>query len=197
LKQLGVVAAALGLLLTGCPKEEAPASNDRLLKKLQAEKDRLDQGGAAPKPMAPPVAEPTPLAARAAMPDVPKLLAVTNVPGFSCGPAACQVSSIETSHHLAGEKMSLTSDDYFFKVTLAVQHARGGPMDFGLSKLVAGSEEFPIAKDAQRLAGTRELARSFKPGEKADVVLLFEAPGAATAAGLTLFVAGGDGVPLQ
>ncbi len=192
--------ATLGVALIGClgcPKDESPPADDRLIQKLQAEKSRLDQGGPVARPMPSPIAEPDPLAARAAMPDAPKTLALIGASDFSCGVGACRVTSVETSHNVAREKMSLTSGEYFFKVTLSTQIARGGPLDFTAAKLVAGTEEYPIARDAQRLAGTRELARTYKPGEKADVVLMFEAPSTAIAPGLKLIVAGGDGVSLQ
>jgi hypothetical protein len=193
-----LITASLGVVLLGCPKDEAPPAEDRLLKKLQAEKDRLDNGGQAPRPAtAPIVPEPNPLAARAAMPDAPKTMPITGAPDFSCGPGACHVSSIETSHSVAGAKMSLTSDDYFVKIALTVQMPRGGPFDFTGAKLVNGTDEYPIARDAQTLAGTRELTRTLKPDEKAEVILYFEAPKAALAPGMKLVVAGGDGVSLQ
>lgn len=192
------VLAVVGLALAGCPKGDSPPADDRLLQKLQAEKDRLDKGGQVARPAQPaPLAEPNPLAVRAAMPDAPKTLAMVGAPDFSCGKGSCRVSSVETSHSVAGDKLSLTSDDFFFRVVLSVQVEGGGPLDLSSARLVSGTEEFPIAKDAQRLAGTRELARTFKPGEKVEVTLYFEAPRAAIAPGLKLLVVGGDGVSLQ
>ena len=190
---------ALALVLSGCPKEEAPSQDDRLLKKLQAEKDRLAKNGEEPaRPLAPAVApEPNPLAARAAMPDKPKTVPITGSPDFIVGKAACRVSSVETSHHVAGEKLSLTTDDYFVKVTLTGQVADGGQLDLSAAKLVSGGADYPLAKDAQRLAGTRELSRTVAPDEKVEVILYFEAPLSAIAPGLKLVVAGGDGVSLQ
>lgn len=188
----------LAVALTGCPKDEGPSQDDRLIKKLQAEKDRIANGGEAVRPALPPVtAEPNPLAARAAMPDKPKTVPLVGSPDFMVGKAACRISSVETSHNVAGEKMSLTSDDYFFKVTLTGQVAGGGPLDLTQAKLVSGALEFPIAKDAQRLAGTHELNRILAPDEKVETVLYFEAPMSAIAPGLKLVVAGGDGVSLQ
>ena len=192
-------APLIAVVLLGCPKPaDEPAADDRLLKKLQAEKDRLEKGGTAPTPVtAPVIPEPNPLAARAAMPDAPKTLPMVGVPDFSCGAGACRISSIETSHNVAGAKMSLTSDDYFVRVVFSAQLPRGGPIDFAAAKLVAGTNEYPIARDAQTLGGTRELARTLKPDEKIEVVLFFEAPRAAIGPGLKLIVVGGDGVSLQ
>ncbi len=190
--------AALGLMLLGCPKPEAVSAEDRLLKKLQAEKDRLEKGGTPARPSLPAApAEPSPLAVRAAMPDVPKTLPIAGSPDFSCGLAACRVSSVETSHSIGGEKMSLTSDDYFIKVVLSAQRVGGGALDLSAAKLVAGSHEYPIARDAQLLAGSRELSVSLEPDQKVERVLLFEAPKAAIAPGLKLVVVGSDGVALQ
>jgi hypothetical protein len=191
---------SIGLLMAGCPKgkDESPAADDRLLQKLQAEKDRLDQGGQAPKPKVTPIdPAPDPLAARAVMPDVPKALPMPGAPDFSCGAGACRISSVEASHNVAGAKVSLTSDEYFVKVILSASLPRGGPLDFTGAKLVSGAEEYPLARDAQTLAGTRELSRTLKPDEKVELVLFFEAPKAAIAPGLKLIVAGGDGVSLQ
>ncbi len=186
------------LLLAGCPKDEGPPADDRLLKKLQAEKDRLGKGAEPVAIVAAPVApEPNPLAARAAMPDRPKTVPISGSPDFMVGKAACRVSSIETSHHVAGEKLSLTTDDYFVKVTLTGQVAGGGPLDLSQAKLVAGGTDYPVARDAQRLAGSRELNRKLAPDEKIEAVLYFEAPLSAIAPGLKLVVAGGDGVTLQ
>ena len=200
MRQRWASSIALGLLLAGCPKgkDESVPADDRLLQKLQAEKNRLDQGGQAPKPAVPPVLpEPDPLAARAAMPDAPKTLPMLGAPDFSCGAGACRIASIETSHNVAGAKMALTSGEYFVKIVLSAQLPKGGPLDFSDAKLVSGANEYPLARDAQTLAGTRELSRTLKPGEKVELVLFFEAPKAAIAPGLKLIVAGGDGVSLQ
>jgi hypothetical protein len=196
----GLVIAGLALLLAGCPKEkeETPNQDDRLLKKLQAEKDRLANGGSAARPALPVDSEqPNPLAQRAAMPDKPKTLSLPGDPSFAAGKAALRISGVETSHNVAGDKLSLTTDDYFFKVTLTAQVPGGGPVDLSAAKLVAGGQDYPIARDAQRLAGTHELTRTLTDDEKLDVVLFFEAPMAAVAPGLKLVVAGGDGVSLQ
>lgn len=192
--------AAAGLALAGCPKaDEQPPADDRLLQKLQAEKDRLQKNGEVPKlPVAAPIAaEPNPLAQRAAMPDAPKVLPVPGNPDFACGKAACRVSSVETAHSVATDKTTLTSDDYFVKVIVTAQLAAGGPVDLSSATLVNGEQTFAIARDAQSLAGTRELNRTAKPGEKLEATLYFEAPKAAIGPGLKLKVAGGDGVPLQ
>ncbi len=192
--------AAVGLALAGCPKsDEQPPADDRLLQKLQAEKDRLQKNGEAPRPLPgpAPIAEPNPLAQRAAMPDVPKVLPVPGNPDFACGKASCRVSSVETSHSVATDKMTLTSDDYFVRVVVTAQLAAGGPIDLSQATLVQGEEKFTIARDAQSLGGTRDLNRAAKPGEKTEATLYFEVPKAAIAPGLKLVVAGGDGVPLQ
>lgn len=194
----GAFAFLLGLLLLGCPKAEAPAADDRLLEKLQAEKDRLDRSGQAPRPApSAPLAEPSPLAARAVMPDGPKTLPLTGSPDFVCGKGACRISSVETSHSVSTEKMALTSDDCFFKVIVSAQVAGGGPLDATAAKLISGPTEYPIARDAQRLAGSRELSRTLKPDEQVELVLYFEAPQAAIAPGLKLVVVGSDSVSLQ
>ena len=98
---------------------------------------------------------------------------------------------------MPGPKISLTSDDYFLKITLTAQIFGGGELDLSTAKLVAGGLDFPIAKDAQRLAGTRELTRTLKPDEKLEAILFFELPRSAIGPGLKLSVAGGDGVSLQ
>lgn len=192
--QATLFAACVGVLL-GCPRDEAPEQDDRLLKKLQAEKDRVASGGERSRPI--PSAPASPLADRAASPDAPRTLRLAGAPEFVVGKAACRVLSVETSHNVTGGKLSLTSGDLFFKVVLRVQRSGGGPVDFSGASLTAGGTDYPLAQDAQRLAGTRELSLTLKADEQLEVVLYFEAPATAITPGLKLVVAGGDGISLQ
>lgn len=186
---------ALALALVGCPKDPAP-SEDALILKLQAEKERLARGGQVPTG-ARPAPTPDPLAMRAAVPDSFKPLVLVGTPELSVGSARLRVSSVETSHSVPGPRLSLTSNDYFVRVSLSAQVSGGGAIDLTQAALSSGGTEYPLAKDAQRLAGTRELARALRADEKLEVVLYFEAPQTAIGPGLKLSFGGGDGVALQ
>jgi hypothetical protein len=59
----------------------------------------------------------------------------------------------------------------------------------------AEGQSYGIARDAQALAGTRQLARAWQPGERSELVLVFEVPPSAVRGpGLTLVLpaTGGD-----
>jgi hypothetical protein len=194
--RLAAVVFASALMMLGCQK--GPASDERLISKLQAEKDRLAGGGTAAQPALPaPEGQPDPLAARAAMPDQPKALKLPQQLTFQVGKAVYRLASVETSHSASNGKTTLTTNDCFVKVTLLAQVVGGGPVDLGAAKLVAGGKEFQIAKDAQRLAGSRDLAPVLREDDLTQAVLFFEAPLSAIGPGLRLLVTGADGISLQ
>lgn len=180
---------AAALLLGGCTKEEsAPdamgAGDDRTLRKLRAEVDRVNQGGpTAPGPgstRGDPNANLAGLAAgldesaerRLPLPGANSTVHVDTL--------AVKLTGLESSHSVKGAgKVSLTTEELFLRVQLVTQNVGAAPLtlDLGGAK-VAGAEgqEVPVARDAQAVVGTRPLRRTWAPQERADVVLLFELP---------------------
>ena len=167
-----LITTALGVVISGCPKDDSP-------------------------PIVHPPTEKKRLADRISTPDAPKALKIPGATQLSCGIGVCRVSLVETSHTVSVGKTSLTSEDSFIKVVVAIEAADAGTLDLSGAKLVSGTDEFQIAPDAQKLAGTRQLSRHFTHPERFEAILFFEVPDAVVAAGLKLYVAGGDGVLLQ
>ena len=62
-------------------------------------------------------------------------------------------------------------------------------------------KEYPIARDAQTVGGTRGLDHTWAPGQSDSLALVFEAPPAAITPGLALVIPSSGGedarVPLQ
>jgi hypothetical protein len=96
--------------------------------------------------------------------------------------------------------VSLTTQDLFVRAQLIAQNV--GPQSASLAlsgaKLVdAADKEYPLAQDAQTLAGTRKLDRTWEKDQRDTLVLLFEVPPSAIAPGLTLVLPTGGAEPTR
>jgi hypothetical protein len=189
-----LLAAALAW---GCTKEEAPPQEDRTLAKLRAEADRVGKGGAPAGP---------PSRAQQASDEDPNMgLAglATADEGASdrklrlpdpndtkhVDTVAVKLTGLEASHSVKGGKLSLTTEEQFLRVQLVMQNVGQAPANLSLdgARLVdAAGKEYPLARDVQIAAGTRELRHTWAPEERSDVVLFFEVPPSTLDAGLTL-----------
>jgi hypothetical protein len=188
---------ALGLLLAvaviGCKQEEAPVpdpgpTGDRTLEQLRKEVDREQAEKNDPNQR---LAE---LATGAGPEDA--LEGERPLPPDAkaqVGPFAVAVTKLEASHRAAGSgKLSLTSEDWFLRVTVEATNTdrKAQNADLSFVELAgAASEPLALARDAQRVAGTRELSFELAPGEKKEAVLYFEVPREAFGKGLALRMA--------
>jgi hypothetical protein len=184
----------LALLGAGCPKGgEGPNENDRLLAKLQAEKDRQAKEGVDPGPPRPDLSNPAfntgedPLAKTAAEPENPvKTLKLPEKIDFQAGKLTVRLNGAETTQSISGGKVKLSTNEQFLRVDLKVKALEAAEFDFSAASVQAGEEVFPIARDVQRVVGTRNLARPLGLGEGVETVLMFELPEAALAKGAVL-----------
>jgi hypothetical protein len=194
-------------LLGGCTKEEStPGGEDRTLDRLRQEVERMNRGGA---PSGAPSDDPgARLASLAAghEPDVPRELAPPEPnETVHVDTVAVKLIGLEALHSVRGSsKVALTTDELFVRVRLITQNTGPAPATLSLAEarlMDAGGAEYALARDAQTVAGTRELRRTWKQDERESLVLLFEVPPTALAPGLTLVLSGGDGaqarIPLR
>jgi hypothetical protein len=193
----------LAALAWGCKEEAAPPQEDRTLAKLRTEVDRVNKGGA---PTGPPSATQTPedphakLAGLAAGTDQdrsgPIKLPEPN-PTVHVDTVAVKLTGLEATHSVKGSgQMGLTTEDLFLRVALVAENVgqAGAKLDLGAARVVDGeNKEYPIARDAQVLAGTRQLSRGWEPGERTDLVLLFEVPPPVLGSNLTLVLPAASG----
>lgn len=178
------------LLLCACPEKKTEAANpgqDRLIEKLKAEQERLKHEPSKPSPTAAPQApEENPLAAHAAAPDAPKQLTLPEDTLITLGAAACRVSNVDTMHTVVGDKTSLSSEDFFVRAKLKCTASKAGTLlDLSGATLKHGERSFAIARDVQRVGGTKQLQLTLTEAG-AEPVLLFEVPADALTAGLQL-----------
>lgn len=195
-----LLAAALAW---GCTKEEAPPQEDRTLAKLRAEADRVGKGGA---PSGPPsraqqdsedpnmglaglaTADDGASDRKLRLPDPNDTKHVDTV--------AVKLTGLEASHSVKGGKLSLTTEEQFLRVQLVMQNVGQAPANLSLdrARLVdAAGKEYPLARDVQIAAGTRELSHTWAPEERSDVVLFFEIPPSTLDAALTLVLPANSG----
>ncbi|HEX8699464.1 MAG TPA: hypothetical protein VF815_11550 [Myxococcaceae bacterium] len=182
----------------GCTKEEAPPpQEDRTLAKLRAEAERVDRGGA---PSGPPTRGPAPsedpnstlagVAAGEVGANEEKLRLPESNATVHVGTLAVKLVGIESSQAVQGSgKVGLATEERFLRVELIAQNVDKAVATVGLegARVVdAAGKEFGLARDAQIVAGTRQLRREWPAGERAEVVLLFELPPASIGEGLTL-----------
>lgn len=196
---------ALGLLLLGCPKEEA-GPDDRLLQKLKAEQARLaaqphDARGAPGQP-APLPPEDDPLAGAATAPEAPRTLPLPGQLDVEVDKVRYRLTGLEASGQVGAGKLKLTTTDAFLRVSLRARADGAAEADLGAASLKHQDRTFPLARDVQRLAGTKELRFAVPGGDGADLDLFFEVPKDALGKGLLLVlpVPGGPAtveVPLQ
>lgn len=176
--------------VAGC--DRPPPADERTLQRLAEEAARQRQR-----------AETERLAEVAVTPPAQtrKTLPVPKQPRLVAGPLQMEVVALTLSQVVEGEKVSLGTEDRFLRVQLEVRNLSSREASADLSQAVlvgAGKRTWGIARDVQRLAGTRALRSGLAPGESRDFVMFFEVPEAALSSGLSLSVpeAGrnGDGV---
>ncbi|WXH31312.1 hypothetical protein WA016_05288 [Myxococcus stipitatus] len=177
------------LLWGGCTKEESSSetmgtAEERTLQKLRQEVDRVNKGGRpATGPEAARGAQNAQLAGLAAGLDeaVPRQLGVPESnETVHVDTVAVKLTALESSHSVKGSgKMGVTSEELFLRVQLITQNVGPKPatLDLESAKVVdAQGASYALARDAQALAGTRPLRRTWALEERADVILFFELP---------------------
>lgn len=215
-RSLALLTAAL--LLGGCTKETStpeggPEADARTLEKLRAEADRVRQGGAPAMRPVPPPREPeeSKLAGLAAsMGDTGprKLRLPERNDTVHVDTVAMKLTGLEASHSVKGASgkmgLGLTTEDLFLRVELITQNVGGMPAPLTLdgARLTdAKGQTYPLARDAQAVAGTRPLPTTWAPEQRTEVVLFFEVPpDAVQDDGLALVVRGSGGdvrIPLR
>jgi hypothetical protein len=192
-----LLAAALAW---GCEKEE-PRTEDRTIAKLRAEADRVGKGGAPsgpPSRLTPPPDPNANLAGLATADEEGSRRLKLPEPNDTkhVDTVAVKLMALESSHSVKGGKLSLTTEELFLRAQLVAQNVGAAPAPLALegARLVdAAGKEYPVARDAQIAAGTRELTHTWGPQERADVVLFFEIPPSALDSGLTLVLPASSG----
>ncbi|KFA93539.1 hypothetical protein [Archangium violaceum] len=194
-------------LLGGCKKEEQPApTEDRTLERLRQEVDRVNQGGA--PTAAPDETDPNSrLAGLAAGQDQerPRTYALPSKGKVKVDTLTLRPTGLESLHSLRGTgKVALTTDELFLRVTLDAENVgpRSVYVPFSTARVVdAGGNEYPLARDAQTLAGTRTLDHTWESAQSESMDLLFEVPPAAIGPGMSLLIPTSSGesarIPLQ
>ena len=205
---------AAALLLGGCTKEESARApegggDDRTLQKLRAEVDRVNQGGHPTRgpesTRGDPNAQLAGLAAGLEESAERPLPLPERNDTVHVDTLAVKLTGLESSHSVKGSgKVGLTTEELFLRVRLVTQNVGAAPVTLdldGAQVVGAGGQQYTLARDAQVVAGTRPLRRTWAPQERTDVVLLFELPPAALREdGLHLMLQGSGGdvrIPLR
>jgi hypothetical protein len=195
------MAALLGVL-SGCPDKKDAPGDERLLQRLQAEKERVANGGsvvgppAAKKPAsaeAEPEVSPLAKLVEKRDPSATRILPMSGSKPASFRGGTVRVVSLEATHSV-GEQIAVTTEDWFVKVTLSAIGKDGLAIDLADARLEKGGQQFPLARDAQ--AASRSPAKVALSVKEAKVPLFFEVPEASLGSGLTL-VLPGDGADVR
>lgn len=205
------------LLLGGCTKEASTSepgqeADARTLQKLRAEADRVKQGGAASAPREP-AREPEEsrlagLAAGIGTEGTRKLRLPERNDTVHVDTVAMKVTGLEASHSVKGGSgkmgLGLTTEELFLRVELITQNVGPAPASLsldGAKVMDAKGQAYPLARDAQAVAGTKPLPTVWAPEQRMELVLLFEVPPEAVQDdGLELVVKGSGGdvrIPLR
>lgn len=183
-------ALLLGLLLCGCPKQEAPGfdADDPLLKKLKAEQERLAQAG----PPSGRTPQPDPLAAVIAAPSKPESLGIPQGVAADLGPVALTLVEVQQSQQVGTDRVWVTTSDRFLKVALEATSSEDVVLDFSGASLEREGRTAGLARDAQRAGKGSPLSLTLRAGKPQPVVLFFEAPPEMIRKGLKIILASGE-----
>jgi hypothetical protein len=181
----------LALALSACPdgKPSQSPGDDRLIAKLKAEKEREQRDGPMVAPTAP--VEPVkdgpvnPLAEFAAKGTQKRELTLPTKTLLTVGKASLRLNGLEASHTV-GEKISVTTDDWFVKVSFLATAADATPLDLSTAHLELDGKSFAHARDAQAASHLKAQVTATPDGVAG--VVYFEAPRDALTKGLTLVV---------
>lgn len=173
-----------------------PPPMDRTLAKL---KEAAERGDSAARPP-PAVEDPNAALAEAATgerADEPTELRLpANNATVRLGSVAFKLVKLEASRAVRGGKLSLATDERFLRVELVGQNTGEASvsLDLGFARVVDGRQgEWALARDVQRMAGTKELAAPLPAGERRSYVLFFEIPRGGPREGWSLVLPAGVG----
>lgn len=174
---VAVVALVAGLAVVsgaGCNRDQPPALSDEQKHTLEKLRQQVDRENAERDPNSRLAKLATD---RPAPTEGDRPLPKGNAP-LVTGPLKISLNGVHTAHQVSGGKLSVASEDWFLRVTLHVENTSKAsvPVNFSLVRLLSGETELPRARDAQRLAGTRELDRKLPKGFAEPVILYFEVP---------------------
>jgi hypothetical protein len=99
-----------------------------------------------------------------------------------------------------GGAVGLTTDELFLRVELVTQNVGSTPVALALGGAYlrdAWGKEYPLARDAQTVAGTRKLDRTWENEQRDSMDLIFEVPPAAIAPGLSFVMTNNSGVDVR
>lgn len=189
----------IGLLFTGCPKDEPEQPrfdpDDRLLQKLKSERERLE---AEKKKRAEP--EPDPLAQVVTNGTKPDYLGVPEGVAAPLGPVELSLIDVQRSQTVSGAKLSLSTADRFLRVTLKAKTSEKITLDLSGARLENGDASVGVARDVQRLGKGSPLSLVLDTAGTERVVLFFEAPDEMIGKGLKIVLTTPDSrveLPLQ
>jgi len=178
-----LLAAAALLLGAGCSRGEPTPESDRTLARLKQEAERVaahGPGGRAPA-QDPNAGLATLAAAQAdARPaDGGRLQLPEGNATVHVGTVAVKLLGLTASHAESTSRVTLTTEELFLRVQLITQNVgeRAAKLDFNSVRVIDGrGGAWTLARDVQRLAGTRELAAPLEPMDRREYVLFFEVP---------------------
>ena len=166
------------LLTAACPAPKQADESDPLIRKLQAERDRLAQ-------VPPGMREALAQAAVANEAPIAVPLPATGPMHFKG--VLISLKSLERSHTVKNESISLSTIDAFLKLTLMAEASKEQPFDLSGTTLIEGGNVYPIDATAQRVGEGSPLQPTIGPAPKS-LVLFFEVPERALIAGLKLVI---------
>jgi hypothetical protein len=179
--------------LLGCPEKNpgvSKAEDDHTLAKLKEAQALGDNVQGPPQPAQDPNQKLADLAAAGPSEGGPRPLPAKNET-VHLGTVALKLVGLSTAPTVSNGKLTLSTDDTFLLVKVLAQNVgeREQELDFSLAAVKNGKQlESAIARDAQRVGGTKELRQTFGLGDKQrqELVLIFEVPPDAFGQGLTL-----------
>ena len=170
------------LLTAACPAQKQVDENDPLVRKLKAEQNRLAQ--------VPPGMREA-LAKAAVADEAPVALPLPATGPMHFKGVLISLKSLERSHTVKNQAISLSTIDTFLKLTLTAEATKEQTFDLSATTLIQGGSVYPIDATAQRVGEGSPLRPTIGPAPQT-LVLFFEVPEHALIAGLKLVIRSPD-----
>ncbi|MFL5320715.1 MAG: hypothetical protein ACJ790_13725 [Myxococcaceae bacterium] len=183
------------LLLAGCPDKTSgadKAEQDHTLAKLkEAQEQQPKNGMGGPKAQDEEREKLANLAAAGKTDEGGPRPLPTENPTVHLGTVALKLAGIQTSPIVSSGKLSLSTDQTFLLLKIAAQNVgdKDAQLDLSGATVTSKTGDLPLARDAQHVAGTKDLLLKFAPAkaeDRKDLILIFELPPSDVGSGLSL-----------
>ena len=161
------------LALGACSSKKTESPQEHTVRKLEEELQKHPPQGAVPRAPGSDLAQ----IATSGNPEA-QTIQLHGRPHERLGMLDVSIEAASLRSSVSNGKLSVASETPFVELEVGVSNLgdSSAKIDLGLAKLSRAGNDEPVAEDAQRLAGSRQLALTLEPHSSTTATLLFESP---------------------